>query len=194
VTHRVTLIPGDGTGPEIMAAARRALDATGVSIEWEVQTAGTCTLEHEGTPLPQRVLESIKRNRVALKGPITTPVGRGFPSVNVALRTELDLYANLRPCKTYRGVRTRHDNIDLVVIRENTEDLYVGVEPAYDDPRIACFLEAVAETGAGPLAPRSSVCVKAISVNGSRRIVQFALEYARANRRRRVTIVHKANI
>lgn len=177
-----------------MAATRRALDAAGVHIDWDVQTAGSCVLKHEGTPLPARVLDSIKRNRVALKGPITTPVGHGFPSVNVALRKELDLYANLRPCKTYRGVRTRHDNVDLVVIRENTEDLYVGAELAHDDPRMPRFLEAISETGASPLPPHSSVCVKAISVEGSRRIVQFALEYARANRRRRVTIVHKANI
>jgi isocitrate dehydrogenase (NAD+) len=194
VTHCVTLIPGDGTGPEIMAATRRALEATGVSIEWEVQTAGACVLKHEGTPLPERVLDSIKRNGVALKGPITTPIGRGFPSVNVALRKALDLYANLRPCKTYRGVRTRHDNIDLVVIRENTEDVYVGAELAHDDPRMPRFLDAVAEIGAPRLPAESSICLKAISVEGSRRIVQFALEYARANRRRRVTIVHKANI
>ena len=193
-TLNLAVIPGDGTGPEIMAATRRALDATGVRIEWEIQTAGACVVKHDGTPLPQRVLDSIKRNRVALKGPITTPVGRGFSSVNVALRKELDLYANLRPCRTYRGVRTRHDNVDLVVIRENTEDLYVGAELAHDDPRMPRFLDAVSEIGANPLPAQSSLCLKAISVEGSRRIVQFALEYARANRRRRVTIVHKANI
>ncbi|MCC7371589.1 MAG: isocitrate/isopropylmalate dehydrogenase family protein [Chloroflexi bacterium] len=194
MSHRVTLIPGDGTGPEIMAAARRAIDATGVSIDWEVQTAGACVLANEGTSLPNRVLDSIKRNHVALKGPITTPIGKGFPSVNVALRKALDLYANLRPCKTYRGVRTRHDSVDLVVIRENTEDVYVGAELGYDDPRMPRLLDALLEAGAPPLAPQSSVCLKAISVEGSRRIIQFALEYARANRRRRVTLVHKANI
>jgi isocitrate dehydrogenase (NAD+) len=194
VTHCVTLIPGDGTGPEIMAATRRAIEATSVRIEWDVQQAGACVIEREGTPLPARVLDSIKRNRVALKGPITTPVGRGHPSVNVALRKELDLYANVRPCKTYRGVRTRHDNVDLVVVRESTEDLYVGLELAHDDSRTADLLDTLETLGSRPLPPKSSVCLKAISVEGSRRIVKFALEYARANRRRRVTIVHKANI
>ena len=194
MAHRVTLIPGDGTGPEIMAATRRAIEATGVAIEWDVQPAGACVIEREGTPLPARVLDSIKQNGVALKGPITTPVGRGFPSVNVALRKELDLYANLRPCKTYRGVRTRHDNVDLVVVRENTEDLYVGLELGHDDPRTADFAAKLETLGSRRLPPKSSICVKAISVEGSRRIVTFALEYARANRRRRVTIVHKANI
>jgi isocitrate dehydrogenase (NAD+) len=126
VTHRVALIPGDGTGPEIMAAMRRAIEATGVAIEWEVQPAGACVIEREGTPLPQRVLDSLKQNRVALKGPITTPVGRGFPSVSVALRKARDLYANLRPCMTYWGVPTCHDNVDLVIVHETTEDLYVG--------------------------------------------------------------------
>src|SRR5215212_2817895 len=194
VTHRVTLIPGDGTGPEIMAATRRAIEATGVAIEWDVQQAGACAFEREGTPLPDRVLDSIKRNRVALKGPITTPVGKGFPSVNVALRKELDLYANVRPCKTYRGVRTRHDNVNLVVVRESTEDLYVGLELGHDDPRAAELIGAFDGVAGKPLRPKSSVCLKAISVEGSRRIVKFALEYARANRRRKVTIVHKANI
>jgi isocitrate dehydrogenase (NAD+) len=194
VAHSVTLIPGDGTGPEIMAATRRAIEATGVAIEWDVQPAGACVIEREGTPLPDRVLASIKRNRVALKGPITTPVGKGFRSVNVALRKELDLYANLRPCKTYRGVRTRYDNVDLVIVRENTEDLYVGLELGYDDPRTAGLVTKLEELGANRLPPKSGVCLKAISVEGSRRIVKFALDYARANRRRRVTIVHKANI
>jgi isocitrate dehydrogenase (NAD+) len=194
VPHCVTLIPGDGTGPEIMAATQRAIAATGVTIEWDVQQAGAGVLAREGTPLPDRVLASIKRSRVALKGPLTTPVGRGFQSVNVALRKELDLYASLRPCKTYRGVRTRYDNIDLVVVRENTEDLYVGLELAHDDQRTAAFVEQFGGLAARPLAPNSSLCLKAISVEGSRRIVTYALDYARANRRRKVTIVHKANI
>src|SRR5215207_670049 len=157
VTHRVTLIPGDGTGPEIMAATRRAIEATGVSIEWDVQQAGACVIEREGTPLPARVLDSIKRNRVALKGPITTPVGRGFRSVNVALRKELDLYANVRPCKTYRGVRTRHDNVDLVVVRESTEDLYVGLELAHNDERMATLTATLSDLGEKPLPPQSSI-------------------------------------
>src|SRR5215212_9070600 len=149
-----------------MAATRRVIDATGVEIEWDVQPAGACVIEREGTPLPARVLDSIKQNRVALKGPITTPVGRGFPSVNVALRKELDLYANIRPCKTYRGVRTRHDNIDLVVVRENTEDLYVGLELGHDDPRTADLVACLDTLGTNPLPPKSSICLKAISAEG----------------------------
>lgn len=194
MTYAVTLIPGDGTGPEIMEATRRALAATGVPIDWDVQHAGASTIEREGTPLPSRVLDSIKRNRVALKGPITTPVGRGFRSVNVALRKGLDLYACVRPCKTFRGVRTRYDNVDLVVIRENTEDLYSGIELAHDDPRAPDLLAQLDGIGAGPIPPRSNLGLKTISVAGSCRIVTFALDYARANRRRKVTIVHKANI
>jgi isocitrate dehydrogenase (NAD+) len=126
--HTITLIPGDGTGPEITETVVRVLEATGLKIEWDVQEAGSDVLEKYGTPLPNQVLESIKRNKVALKGPITTPVGTGFRSVNVALRKELDLFACLRPCKTYPGVRSRYENIDLVIIRENTEDLYAGFE------------------------------------------------------------------
>ena len=129
MTHRVTLIPGDGTGPEIAEATRRVLDATGVEIEWDVQEAGADVMDrYGGNPLPDHVLESIKRNRVAIKGPITTPVGTGFRSVNVALRKSLDLYGQVRPCKTYPGVRTRYEDVDLVIIRENTEDLYAGIE------------------------------------------------------------------
>ena len=128
MAHRVTLIPGDGTGPELVEAARRVIDASGASIEWEVQEAGADVMEKYGTPLPDSVLDSIRRNRVALKGPITTPIGTGFRSVNVALRHELNLYACVRPCKLYPGVRSRYDQVDLVIVRENTEDLYAGVE------------------------------------------------------------------
>jgi isocitrate dehydrogenase (NAD+) len=194
VVHTVTLIPGDGTGPEIMEATRRALDATGVALSWDVQTAGACVVQREGTALPDRVLDSIKRNRVALKGPITTPVGRGIRSVNVELRKALDLFANVRPCKTFRGVRTRHDHIDLVVIRENTEDLYTGIELRHDDPRAAALIDELNDLGQGTIRLDSALGVKAISVYGSYRIVKFALDYARANHRRRVTIVHKANV
>ncbi|MCH7718896.1 MAG: isocitrate/isopropylmalate dehydrogenase family protein, partial [Chloroflexi bacterium] len=123
MTHTITFIPGDGTGPEIAEATRRVLEATGVPIEWEVQEAGTDVMEREGTPLPDRVIESIRRNKVAIKGPVTTPVGTGFRSVNVAMRKTLNLYACVRPCKTYPGVRTRYDNVDIVIVRENTEDL-----------------------------------------------------------------------
>jgi isocitrate dehydrogenase (NAD+) len=128
VAHKVTLIRGDGTGPELVEATRRVLEATGVAFEWDVVEAGVDIMETAGTPLPDNVLESIRRNKVALKGPITTPIGTGFRSVNVALRKELDLYACIRPCKSYVGVRSRYENIDLVIVRENTEDLYAGVE------------------------------------------------------------------
>ncbi len=128
MTHRVTLIPGDGTGPELTEATRRVLEATGVEFDWDVQEAGADVMESAGTPLPEETLDSIKANRVALKGPITTPIGEGFRSVNVALRNDLDLYACLRPCKTYAGVRTRYENVDLVIVRETTEDLYAGIE------------------------------------------------------------------
>lgn len=194
MAYNVTLIPGDGTGPEIMAATRRALEATGVQFNWDVQEAGLAVMEQEGTPLPDRVIESIRRNRVALKGPITTPVGKGFRSVNVALRKALDLYANLRPCKTYKGVRTRYEQIDLVVVRENTEDLYAGVEFAQGAPETATLIRTIAELGAGKVRDDSAISIKAISVFGSRRIVRFAFEYARANGRKKVTAVHKANI
>jgi isocitrate dehydrogenase (NAD+) len=128
MAHRVTLIPGDGIGPELAEATRRVLDATGIVFEWEVQEAGEATIASEGTPLPERVLESIRRNKIALKGPITTPVGSGFRSVNVGLRQALNLYANLRPARSMAGVPTRYDNVDLVIVRENTEDLYAGIE------------------------------------------------------------------
>src|SRR6478672_6043487 len=128
MAHRVTLIPGDGTGPELTEATRRVLEATGVGFDWDVRQAGVEVMEEAGTPLPEETLASVKTNRVALKGPITTPIGTGFRSVNVALRHELELYACLRPCKSYLGVRTRYDGVDLVVVRENTEDLYAGIE------------------------------------------------------------------
>jgi isocitrate dehydrogenase (NAD+) len=194
VVHTVTLIPGDGTGPEIMNATRRVLEATGVALSWDVQTAGASVVACEGTALPRRVLDSIKRNHVALKGPITTPVGKGIRSVNVELRKALDLFANVRPSKTFRGVRTRYDQIDLVVIRENTEDLYTGIELRQDDPRAIDLIERLNQFGQGTIRSESAIGIKAISVFGSCRIVKFALEYARRNHRRKVTIVHKANV
>ncbi|MGQ9622421.1 MAG: isocitrate/isopropylmalate dehydrogenase family protein [Candidatus Caldatribacteriaceae bacterium] len=192
--HRVTLIPGDGTGPEIIEVAKRVIEATGVPIEWDIQEAGAEVIEKYGTPLPPHVLESIKRNGVALKGPITTPVGTGFRSVNVALRKELDLYACVRPCKTYPGVRSRYENIDLVIIRENTEDLYAGIEFEKGQPETLEFIAAVERLGKGKIRPDSGISVKPISVFGTERIVRFAFEYARKYKRRKVTAVHKANI
>jgi isocitrate dehydrogenase (NAD+) len=174
MTHSVTLIPGDGTGPELAKALETVLAATGVPIEWDRQDAGLDVMAHYGTPLPEHVLASVRRNRVAIKGPITTPVGTGFRSVNVALRKELDLYACLRPAKSLVGVRSRFEDIDLVVVRENTEDLYAGIEHMVG--------EDAAES------------IKIITRRGTERIVRFAFEYARRHGRRKVTAVHKANI
>ncbi|MEM2865635.1 MAG: isocitrate/isopropylmalate dehydrogenase family protein [Candidatus Hadarchaeales archaeon] len=194
MVHRVTLIPGDGVGPEVTEAARRCVEATGVRIEWEVVEAGEKVMREKGTPLPEEVLESVRRNGVALKGPITTPVGKGFRSVNVALRQALDLYANVRPCRWYRGVRSRYEGVDLVVIRENTEDLYAGVEFERGKEDTRQFLEFLRRLRGISLREDSGVSLKPISVAASERIVRFAFEYARRNGRRKVTAVHKANI
>jgi isocitrate dehydrogenase (NAD+) len=195
VAHRVTFIPGDGTGPEIAEATKRVLDATGVDFEWEVQQAGVDIMETAGTPLPDSVIESIKRNRVAIKGPITTPVGHGFRSVNVALRKALDLYACVRPCKSYEGVRSKYEDIDLVFVRENTEDLYAGIEFEKDSPGelalAAKIHEIIPEV---TLRDHTGISIKPISVAGTERVVRFAFEYARENGRQKVTAVHKANI
>jgi isocitrate dehydrogenase (NAD+) len=190
VAYRVTLIPGDGTGPEIAEAARRAIEATGVAIEWDVQQAGMDQIEKSGTPLPDAVLDSIRRNGVALKGPITTPIGEGFRSVNVALRQMLDLYACVRPCKTYPGVRSRYTDVDLVIVRENTEDLYAGVEFDLGSEEAKRIIALAPEK----IRPDSAISIKPISETASRRIVTFAFEYALANGRRKVTAVTKANI
>jgi isocitrate dehydrogenase (NAD+) len=194
VPHRVTLLPGDGIGPEVAAATRRVVEATGVEIEWDVQEAGAGVLEKEGTPLPDRVLESIRDTRVALKGPITTPVGTGFRSVNVTLRQELDLFAAVRPSRDFPGVATRHRGVDVIVIRENTEDLYQGVEFARSSPEVARLSEALKELAGYTLRADAGVTLKPISVTGTRRIVRFALEHARRHGRKRVTVGHKANI
>ncbi len=172
--YNVTLIKGDGIGPEIAAATLEVIDATGVKINWEEVTAGEGAIEKYGTPLPEIVLESLKKNGIGLKGPLTTPVGSGFRSINVALRKELDLYANLRPSKTFPGVVSRFEDIDLVVVRENTEDLYSGVEHMVGDD--------------------AAESIKIITRKASERIVRFAFEYARDNNRKKVTVVHKANI
>ncbi|HVB62918.1 MAG TPA: isocitrate/isopropylmalate dehydrogenase family protein, partial [Ktedonobacteraceae bacterium] len=192
--HVVTLIPGDGTGPEITEATRRVLEATGVEFVWDVRRAGLAMVEAYGTVLPDDVIESIKRNKVALKGPITTPVGKGFRSANVTLRKTLDLYANLRPAKTYPGLRSRYENINLTIVRENTEDLYAGIEFQRGTPEQEEMIEMIARTTG--IRPRddSAMSIKLISVMASRRIVKFAFDYARANGHRKVTAVHKANI
>jgi isocitrate dehydrogenase (NAD+) len=194
MTYRITLIPGDGTGPEIAEATRRVLEATGVPIEWDVQDAGTDVMEREGTPLPDRVLESIRRNKVAIKGPVTTPVGTGFRSVNVALRKSLNLYACVRPCKWYPGVRSRYENVDIVIMRENTEDLYAGIEFERGSEWIAKVSDITEASGQGRIREDAGLSLKPISEFGTRRIVTYAFEYARAHGRKTVTAVHKANI
>jgi isocitrate dehydrogenase (NAD+) len=193
--HRVTIIPGDGTGPEIAEATRRVLQATGVDFDWDVQQAGADVMDaYGGNPLPDHVLESIEANGVAIKGPITTPVGTGFRSVNVALRKTLDLYAQVRPCKTYPGVRSRYDGVDLIVVRENTEDLYAGIEFEEGTADAVELIEWVGARSQARVRQDSGLSMKPISVAGSRRIVEFAFDYARRNGRRKVTAVHKANI
>jgi len=193
VAHVVTLIPGDGIGPEVSEATRRVMDATGVGLEWAVEEAGAVTLAREGTPLPDRILDSIRRTRVALKGPITTPVGRGFRSVNVALRHELDLFAAVRPSRSLPGVPTRHPDVDLVVIRENTEDLYAGIEFERGAPETEELRRKLEELGY-EIRKDAGVTVKPISVTGARRIVRFAFEFARTHGRASITLGHKANI
>ncbi|HLZ09835.1 MAG TPA: isocitrate/isopropylmalate dehydrogenase family protein [Chloroflexota bacterium] len=192
--HAVTLIPGDGVGPELSLATQRVVAATGVKIEWEIENAGAEVMAVEGTPLPKRVLDSIRRTRVALKGPLTTPVGTGFRSVNVALRQELDLYACLRPCKKYRGVRSRYDEVDLIVVRENSEDLYAGIEFQQGKPDTAEIIDHIARLTGKRMPADSGVSIKGLSIGATRRIVRFAFDYARSNRRKKVTSVHKANI
>jgi isocitrate dehydrogenase (NAD+) len=192
--HRITLIPGDGTGPEISEATVRVLEATGVQFDWEVREAGIDAAEQYGSVLPDEVLESIRDTRVAIKGPITTPRGGGFRSVNVALRKALDLYACLRPAKYYPGVRSRYDNVDLVIVRENHEDLYAGVEFERGDPAIAKISEITQDAGLGPIREDAGLSLKIISEFGSERIVRFAFEHARRFGRRRVTAVAKDNI
>jgi isocitrate dehydrogenase (NAD+) len=192
--HRVTFIPGDGTGPEIAEATRRVLEGTGVKFDWDVQHAGESVMDEYGTPLPDHVLDSIHSNGVAIKGPITTPVGKGFRSVNVALRKELDLYMCLRPCKSYKGVRSRYEDIDLVVVRENHEDLYAGIEFEQGSPEARKLIDFMAELGARRIREDSGISIKPISVHGSQRIVRAAFDYAIKEGRKKVTAVHKANI
>ncbi len=190
MAYTITLIPGDGTGPELAAAARRVIDATGVKIDWEVHDAGVDVMEKYGTPLPEPVLESIRRNKIALKGPITTPIGTGFRSVNVALRHALELYACVRPCKSYPGVRSRYQDIDLVLVRENSEDLYAGIEFDLGTPEA----QQIIAMGQGKIREDAAISIKPLSVSGCRRIIQYAFDYAVKNDRQKVTAVAKANI
>ena len=192
--HRVTLIPGDGTGPELTEATRRVLEATGVALDWDVRQAGVEVMEEAGTPLPQDTLDSVRENGIALKGPITTPIGTGFRSVNVALRHELELYACLRPCKTYAGVRTRYQDVDVVIVRENTEDLYAGIEYEAGSEAAETVITSLNALQSKQIASGSGLSVKSISPAASERIIRFAFEYARENGRRQVAVVTKANI
>jgi isocitrate dehydrogenase (NAD+) len=192
--HAVTLIPGDGVGPEICDAAVRVLEATGVQFDWDVHQAGENVIKEYGTPLPEHVLESIRKNKVALKGPITTPVGSGFRSVNVALRQALDLYALVRPVKAYKGARNLRDDLDFVIVRENTEDIYIGIEFEQGTPDCERLITEISGLAKKQIRPDSGLSIKPISVSGSQRIVEYAFDYARKNKRRKVTAVHKANI
>ena len=194
MAYTITLIPGDGVGPEVTEATRRVLEATGVSFHWDLADIGGSAQNTLGTPLPESVLESISRNKVALKGPVTTPVGSGFRSVNVALRKELGLYAGLRPCKTYPGAPSPYKDVDIVIVRENTEDLYAGIEFERGTPEAARLIKLISETKGETVREDSGLSIKLISDMGSRRIVKFAFEYARSHHRKKVTAVHKANI
>jgi len=193
-TYNVTLIPGDGVGPEVTEAAKQVLEATGITFNWEIAYAGASAQEKLGAVLPDATLESIRKNKVALKGPVTTPVGSGFRSVNVALRQELDLYACLRPCKTYPGVLSMFKNVDIVVVRENTEDLYSGIEFEEKTPQATKLRQLIARTTGNKVNTDSGISLKIISETASRRIVKFAFDYAQAHQRKKVTAGHKANI
>jgi isocitrate dehydrogenase (NAD+) len=190
----VTLVTGDGIGPEIAEAARRCIDATGAEIKWDITEAGLDVMEREGTPLPQATVEAIRRDGVALKAPITTPVGTGFRSINVHLRQSFDLYACLRPCKSYEGVRSRYSDIDLVLVRENTEDLYAGVEYEKGQDDTLELIDWLNKHSKRPVTIDSGISIKPISVAGTTRIVRYAFDYARKMGRKKVTSVHKANI
>ncbi len=192
--HTITLIPGDGIGPEVVEAAQRCLEAIGVEFQWEVVDIGATALEKEGNLLPPRLFQSIRKNRVALKGPATTPVGTGFRSVNVALRKELDLYACLRPCRSYPGIPSRYEDVDIIIVRENSEDLYIGLEFDKGTAEAKKLLSLVSQSTGEKISRDFSISLKLISEAASRRIATFAFDYARANGRKKVTAVHKANI
>ena len=192
--HKVTLIRGDGIGPEIAEAMQKCVDGTGASIEWQIVEAGVDIMETEGTPLPDATIDAIKKSEFAIKAPITTPVGTGFRSINVHFRQLFDLYACLRPCKSYEGVRSRFTDIDLVIVRENTEDLYAGIEYEKGSDDVGELIQWLNAHSDRKVRDDSGISIKPISVTGTERIVKFAFEYAKANGRKKVTSVHKANI
>jgi isocitrate dehydrogenase (NAD+) len=190
----VTLITGDGIGPEIAEATKRCIDATGANIKWEMAEAGVDVMARKGTPLPQETIDSVKKNGIGLKAPITTPVGTGFRSINVYLRQELGLYACLRPCKSYKGVRSRYSDIDLVLVRENTEDLYAGIEFEKGKDDTTELINWLNKHSKRQIGSDAGVSIKPISVKGTQKIVRYAFDYARKHGRKKVTSVHKANI
>jgi len=192
--HKVILIRGDGIGPEIAEAMQKCVDGTGASIEWQIVEAGVDIMETEGTPLPDATIDAIKKSEFAIKAPITTPVGTGFRSINVHFRQLFDLYACLRPCKSYEGVRSRFTDIDLVIVRENTEDLYAGIEYEKGSDDVGELIQWLNAHSDRKVRDDSGISIKPISVTGTERIVKFAFEYAKANGRKKVTSVHKANI
>lgn len=195
MAHKVTFIPGDGIGPDVAWAARRCLEATGIAFHWDERQAGEAALQQGANELlPEDTLKSIQENRVAIKGPITTPIGKGFRSVNVALRKKLNLYACLRPCRSYEGVRAPASNVDLIIVRENTEDLYAGIEFEAGEPRTLELIAQLSDWSKQPIREDSGISIKAISKQGTERIVRFACEYGIAHGRKKVTAVHKANI
>ncbi|MDO8580405.1 MAG: isocitrate/isopropylmalate dehydrogenase family protein [Candidatus Omnitrophota bacterium] len=192
--HKVTLLPGDGIGPEVTAAMRQCVDATGVKIDWEIHQVGEFAIKEHGTPMPAHVIESIRKNKVAIKGPIVTPIGTGFRSVNVLLRQELDLYACVRPTKYYEGTQAKTDKLDIVIFRENTEDLYAGIEFEKESSECLQLLALINKLQPKKLSRDVGISIKPISVKGTRRLIKAACEYAVKNNRQKVTIVHKANI
>lgn len=194
MNHKVTLIPGDGIGPEVALACRKCIEATGMKIDWDEQLAGEEATKKFGTPLPEQVLASIRKNKVAIKGPITTPIGTGFRSINVQLRQALELYACLRPAKSIPGTKSKFDNVDLVVVRENTEDLYAGVEFEQGKMETKNLIQSINRLQTRKISDDSAISIKPISIFASKRIVEFAFDYALKNRRKKVTAVHKANI
>ena len=194
MSYRVTLLPGDGIGPEVTTAMQKCVEAAGVSIEWEEQAVGEFAIAKYGTPLPDHVLESIKKNKVAIKGPIVTPIGTGFRSVNVQLRQALDLFACVRPCKSYEGVRSRYSKIDLIIFRENTEDLYAGIEFDLATPEAKQLIQTINNLQKKQIREDSAISIKPISAFGSKRIVKYAFDYALKHNRKKITVVHKANI
>ncbi|MCA9407456.1 MAG: isocitrate/isopropylmalate dehydrogenase family protein, partial [Candidatus Omnitrophica bacterium] len=194
MAYNITLLPGDGIGPEVTGAMRKCVDALGLDIKWDVQEVGEYAIKKYGTPMPDHVFESIKKNKVAIKGPIVTPIGTGFRSVNVLLRQELDLFACIRPSKCYAGTKCKADNVDIVLFRENTEDLYAGIEFEKQSRECLKLLELLNELQPKKISKDSGISIKPISVKGTKRIVRAACEYAIKNNREKVTIVHKANI